>query len=288
MSGLVKLFVNSEGKLRNGWWVAIFFLGLAAVLVPAIILASRVHYQLTLADQAVMIAAVTVLCQALRRRPIVEVTGRPDIRWLSEFGIGVVAGALLMAVPALFLTSIGAIRWQIGIFAAAPLISGVETMAAVAIAEELLFRGFLFQRLLGGLGAWPAQIIVGGMFLLTHLNNPGMTGATRFWAGINIFLASILFGVAFLRTRSLAMPIGLHFMANVTQGPILGFGVSGNGEAGVLKPPFYGPQWLTGGAFGLEASVPGLICVVIGVVVLLRTKGIPFLSPTDRASDHQV
>ncbi len=288
MSGLVKLFVNSEGELRNGWWVAIFFLCLAAVLVPAIILASRAHYQLTVADQAVMIAAVTVLCQALRRRPIVEVTGRPDIGWLRQFGIGVTAGALLMAVPALFLTSIGAIGWQFGMFAAAPLISGVETMAAVAIAEELLFRGFLFQRLVDGLGAWPAQIIVGGMFLLTHLNNPGMTGATRFWAGINIFLASILFGVAFLRTRSLAMPIGIHFMANVMQGPILGFGVSGNGEAGVFKPLFYGPQWLTGGAFGLEASVPGLMCVVIGVVLLLRTKGMSFLSPTDRASDHQV
>lgn len=288
MSSLVKLFVNSERKLRNGWWVAIFFLGLAVVVFPAIILSSRVHYQLTLADQALMIAAVTILCQVLRRRPIVEVTGRPDIRWLSQFGAGVAAGALLMAVPALVLTSIGAIRWQFGMFAVAPLITGAETMAAVAIAEELLFRGFFFQRLVAGLGAWPAQLVVGGLFLLTHLNNPGMTGTTRFWAGINIFLASILFGVAFLRTRSLAMPIGIHFMANVTQGPILGFGVSGNGEAGVLKPSFSGaPQWLTGGAFGLEASLPGLICVVIGVILLLRTKGMSLPSLTDASFDHQ-
>ena len=228
-----------------------------------------------------MISAVTVLCQVLRRRPFVEVTGQPDIRWLNQLGIGMVGGALLMAIPAFVLTSIGAIRWQFGMFAVTPLVTGVETMAAVAIAEELLFRGFLFQRLVDGLGAWPAQLVLGGLFLLTHLNNPGMTGATRFWAGINIFLASILFGLAFLRTRSLAMPIGLHFMANVTQGPILGFGVSGNGEAGLLRPSFSGaPQWLTGGTFGLEASLPGLISVILGVILLL-------LYPTDTLFDHQ-
>jgi hypothetical protein len=178
-----------------------------------------------------------------------------------------------MLVPALVLTIMGAIYWQIGAFAVTPLIAGVETMAAGAIAEELLFRGFLFQRLIDSLGAWPAQFVVGGLFLLTHLDNPGMTGATRFWAAINIFLASILFGLAFLKTRSLAMPIGFHFMANLTQGPILGFGVSGNGETGLIKPAFsWAPQWLTGGAFGLEASLPGLICVVIGVSLMLRTK----------------
>lgn len=288
MSGFVKLFVNSERKLRNGWWVAIFFLCLAVVVFPAIVLSSRAHYQLTLVDQALMIGAVTILCQVLLRRPIVEVTGQPDIHWLSLLGSGMAAGALLMVVPALVLTSIGAVHWQFGMFAVAPLLTGVKTMAAGAIAEELLFRGFLFQRLVDGLGAWPAQLAVAGLFLLTHLNNPGMTGATRFWAGTNIFLASILFGLAFLRTRSLAMPIGLHFMTNVTEGPILGFGVSGNGEAGLLTPSFSGaPQWLTGGAFGLEASLPGLICVVVGVILLLRTNGMSFRRPTDTSFDHR-
>jgi len=289
MSGFVKLFVNSERRLRNGWWVAIFFLGLAIVLFPAIIFSSRLRYQLTLADQALMIGAVTILCQMLRRRSIVEVTGQPDFRWPIQLGYGMAAGTILMAVPAFVLTCVGAIHWQLGMFAVAPLIAGIETMAVVAIAEELLFRGFIFQRLVDGLGAWPAQLIVGGLFLLTHLNNPGMTGATRFWAGINIFLASVLFGLAFLRTRSLAMPIGLHFMANVTQGPILGFGVSGNGEAGLLKPTFSGaPQWLTGGAFGLEASLPGLICVVICVFLLLRTNGMTLPTPKNASFDHQV
>ena len=59
------------------------------------------------------------------------------------------------------------------------------------------------------------------------------------------------------------MPLGLHWMANWVQGGILGFGVSGTEQLGLLKPVFgTAPAWLTGGQFGLEASVPGLICVV--------------------------
>ncbi len=58
------------------------------------------------------------------------------------------------------------------------------------------------------------------------------------------------------------MPIGIHFAANFVQGGVLGFGVSGNDEQGLLTPTLSGPDWLTGGAFGLEASVPGLLGVI--------------------------
>jgi membrane protease YdiL (CAAX protease family) len=133
----------------------------------------------------------------------------------------------------------------------------------------LLFRGFVFQRLISGLGQWPAQLIIAAFFLLTHLNNPGMTGTVKVMASINIFLASILFGVAFIRTRIVAKPLGMHWMANWVQGGILGFGVSGTEQLGLLKPVFgAAPAWLTGGQFGLEASLPGLICVVIALLVL--------------------
>jgi membrane protease YdiL (CAAX protease family) len=145
--------------------------------------------------------------------------------------------------------------------------------AGVAAAEELLFRAFVFQRLISGLGQWPAQLIIAAFFLLTHLNNPGMTGTVKVIASINIFLASILLGVAFIRTRSLAMPLGLHWMANWVQGSILGFGVSGTEQLGLLNPVFgNAPIWLTGGQFGLEASLPGLICVVIMLFMPYKVK----------------
>jgi membrane protease YdiL (CAAX protease family) len=88
-------------------------------------------------------------------------------------------------------------------------------------------------------------------------------------AGANVFLASILFGLAYVRTRSLAMPLGLHLAANLAQGPVLGFGVSGTEGASLLVPSISGaPDWLYGGKFGLEASLPGLACLVALLVIL--------------------
>ena len=153
------------------------------------------------------------------------------------------------------------------------LASSASLFAGVAVAEELLFRGFVFQRLISGLGMWPAQLITAAFFLLSHVNNPGMTGSTKVMAGINIFLASIMFGLAFVRTKSLAMPLGLHWMANWVQGAILGLAVSGSEQSGLLKPVFgNAPVWLTGGQFGLEASLPGLLCVLIILLMLYMRK----------------
>jgi membrane protease YdiL (CAAX protease family) len=182
-------------------------------------------------------------------------------------------GALLMAVPAAVLWLSGSVQWRLSASDPSIVAHAVLGMAAVAMAEELLFRGFLFQRLIAGLGMWPAQLIISGLFVLTHLGNPGMDGATRLWAGLNIFIASLLFGFAYLRTRALALPIGIHFAANVTQGPILGLGVSGNSEPGLLEPLLQtSKDWLTGGQFGLEASLPGLLTVGGGALLLSRTR----------------
>lgn len=180
-----------------------------------------------------------------------------------------------MLVPAFFLTIFGVVQWHINDDVFATIVSGLTLFVGVAIAEELLFRGFLFQRLIESLGNWPAQFIVAGLFLLTHINNPGMVGITKLMASVNIFIASIMFGLAFLKTKSLAMPIGLHFMANFMQGTILGFGVSGEKEQRLFTPiAEKGPIWLTGGAFGLEASLLGLITVTVITIYLYRRKTI--------------
>jgi membrane protease YdiL (CAAX protease family) len=140
-----------------------------------------------------------------------------------------------------------------------------------ALGEELFCRGFLFQRLLAGLGVWPAQLLMAAFFVVTHWHNPGMSGAIKLLASLNVFVASILFGRAFLRTRRLALPLGIHWFANWTQGGLLGLAVSGHASIGVLTPsPMTGPDWLTGGPFGLEASIPGLGCVLGMTLVLAR------------------
>jgi len=153
------------------------------------------------------------------------------------------------------------------------LLPAIALFAAVAVTEEALFRGFIFQRLIDGLGQWPAQLLIAALFLLTHIDAIQNAGPIGYLAGVNIFIASLMFGLAFIRTKSLAMPIGIHFAANFVQGGVLGFGVSGSDEWGLLTPTLTGSDWLTGGAFGLEASLPGLICVIALTFALLRWRG---------------
>ena len=178
-----------------------------------------------------------------------------------------------MIFPALVLTVFGFAHWQVNDLSFSTILTGVTIFAGVALAEEFLFRGFIFQRFIQSLGQWPAQLILAGMFLLTHLNNPGMTGVSKTLASINIFVASILFGLAFIKTKSLAMPLGLHFMANLMQGTVLGFGVSGEQEVCLFAPVFdQAPAWLTGGSFGLEASLPGLLTLLLITMGVYRWK----------------
>ncbi len=262
-------FINSERQLRNGWWILIFFLVLSVILFPALIVAQQNSTDVSIGLQAIIIMLASWICQLLRRKPFVELLGKLNLRWLKEFGLGGLVGSAIMLAPALILWIFGWVDWQWNPAGVSTFLSTMLLFAGVAAAEELLFRGFIFQRLMAGLGQLPAQLILAGYFLLTHLNNPGMTGDVKILAGINIFLASLMFGLAFIRTQSLAMPLGLHFMANLMQGGILGFGVSGTDQSGLLSPVFSKvPVWLTGGQFGLEASVLGLVCVVVTLILL--------------------
>jgi uncharacterized protein len=260
---------NAAPRLRSGWWIAIFFVVLAGLLLPLILLARRSGTVVPLPQQLGVVLAASWICQALYGEPLPRLLGPLDARWPREFLLGGLGGALLMAVPALALGLAGVMSWRIDADGAAALWPELALLAAAVATEEILFRGFLFRRLLDGLGTWPAQLIIAALFVLTHSDSLRALGPLGYLAGANIFLASILFGLAYLRTRSLAMPLGLHLAANVTQGPILGFGVSGTEGARLLSPlPSSAPDWLYGGSFGLEASVLGLGCVVALLVIL--------------------
>ena len=266
-------FLNSERQLRNGWWILIFFLVLASMLVPVLLIAQQNSTDVSIGLQAIITILASLICQLLRRKPLAELVGKFNVLWLKELFAGGLVGSALMLIPALILGVFGLVNWQWNPASLSVFSSGVLLFMGVAVAEELLFRGFVFQRLVSGLGQWPAQLVIASFFLLTHLNNPGMSGSIKLMASINIFLASLMFGLAFIRTKSLAMPLGLHFMANWMQGGILGFGVSGTEQSGLLKPVISQvPDWLTGGQFGLEASVLGLVCVVITYILLYKRK----------------
>jgi uncharacterized protein len=265
---MISALLNRHGRLRNGWWIVVFYLALAALVVPASIYAAAARTEVTVALQAVMAAVATGICLALRRDQVISVTGSAA-SWRHGVPLGVGLGGLAWGTAAASIWLSGAVDWSWGENSRQALVNGALDCLAVAVVEELIFRGFAFQRLVDGVGVWTAQVLMAGYFVLTHSNAIAAAGELQLLATMNLFLASLLFGAAYLRTGSLALPIALHFALNFVQGPLLGFGVSGNHADSIWVPVTSGSTWLTGGAFGLEASIPGTVAITLALCGML-------------------
>ena len=195
-------------------------------------------------------------------------------RWGLQFAAGTLGGVLIMAATAAFIRGLDGFHWvEVRGGGMTPLLSGACLFLAVSLREEVLFRGYAFQRLVEGAGEWPALGLMSLAFLAAHWGNPGMAGAARPWASLNLGLAGLLLGLCYLKTRSLALPMGLHAGWNWAQGSLLGFRVSGLEIGSPLVPVLHDrPLWLTGGGFGLEASLPCTLVCLLAIAGLLAWK----------------
>lgn len=93
-------------------------------------------------------------------------------------------------------------------------------------------------------------------------------------AGLNLYLAGLLLGTAYVLTRSLWLPIGVHFGWNFVQGPLSGLAVSGHdlGSPSQLVA-LQGPRCLTGGTFGLEGGIVATAVTSLGIVIVAAIFG---------------
>ena len=276
-----KLLHDRQGQLRNGWWILVFI---------AVFLASQLAYrpvsrglqQLDINQDwlsplpVVFLLLVTWICMRLRGQSLAAVGLRIDASWLQQALCGVAIGsALMLAASAMILAACGVRFAPDPAGGVVALAHGAWIFLWVALLEEILFRGFLFQRMVDGAGAWVALLLMAALFAVAHWGNPGMQGTTQVLATIDTALGAILLGLAYLRTGSLALPIGIHFGWNWIQGSLLGFDVSGLDQAGWLLPELLDkPQWLTGGAFGPEASVFAMVVDTVAVFLVWRWKGL--------------
>lgn len=144
-------------------------------------------------------------------------------------------------------------------------------MAAAAVTEELMFRGVLFRLAERRLGTWISLVLTGLLFGAMHLTNEHAT----VWGGLAIAIeAGGMLGAAYIATRTLWVPIGLHFGWNFAEAGIFSTEVSGNGSNnGLLKSSTSGPELLTGGDFGPEASMYSVVfCVLVTIAFLLLAR----------------
>ena len=150
------------------------------------------------------------------------------------------------------------------------LVRSLFMFLVVGVGEEVLFRGIVFRMIDDRWGTVVALVVSALIFGFVHISNNNAT----VWSSLAIAVeAGLLLGAAYKWSGTLWVPIGIHWSWNYFQGPIFGFAVSGGDTPSLIKPVIQGSDWLTGGSFGAEASIPAFVlglALAIGFLLLPR------------------
>nr|WP_278189690.1 CPBP family intramembrane glutamic endopeptidase [Brevibacterium sp. ZH18] len=202
-----------------------------------------------------------VVVRRTENRPVAEVSPTGAVRAL---GLGALIGIGLFSLAIAAIALLGGYAVD-GLGSPGALLGLLGLMAAAAVTEEVIFRGVLFRVVEERTGSWIAMAITGLVFGLMHLLNPN---ASLFGAIAIAVEAGFMLTAAYMATRRLWVPIGLHFGWNIAAGGIFSTEVSGaNTPQGLLDATMSGPVLLTGGDFGPEGSVFSIaICILAGAI----------------------
>ena len=227
---------------------------------------------------APVVLAYWLLVRTIENRRVDELAARKAVPHVL---FGIAGGAVVFSLVVGTLWALGAyvvdgvnrdVHWLGPI-----LVMGV----GAGVGEEIISRGVIFRIVEEGLGTWAALLLSAAVFGGLHIWNPNATA----WSALAIALeAGLLFGLLYHVTRSLWVCMGAHAAWNVAQGPFYGIPVSGFEQRGFLASHMQGPDWLTGGAFGAEASVValGLCSVATAACLAIAVRHGSLLAPSWR------
>lgn len=282
-----KIFINDFDRLRSGWRVLVFACAFTATVL-LLLSVLRVVYLAYLALAPVtplsrfvpdMIYRISLLSAALGAGYLCVrfLEGLPwrslglilHEGWFRDLLIGSVMGFVALAFAVGIATVGNGINLSMNNAPALSLLRsmlGSATLLIVAaLAEEAIFRGYPLQTFAR------AQLVSLGLamtsiaFALAHLGNPNVIpGGTI----INTVLAGVWLAVAYMRTRSLWLPLGLHWSWNWALGWFFGIPISGANLVSnpLLKATDQGPEWFTGGSYGIEGGLAGTIALTVATV----------------------
>jgi uncharacterized protein len=215
------------------------------------------------------------------RRPSTEVAwkgagvaiGKGVLIGIAVFGAVIVNIAFLESYE---VKGLGSVTGAVGLFG---------FMAAAAATEEVMFRGVLFRIIEERTGTWVALAVTGVLFGLYHLANPHAS----LWGAVAVAIeAGGMLTAAYVATRNLWVPIGLHFGWNFAAAGIFSTEVSGNGtNQGLLDATTSGPVAITGGEFGPEGSLYSVLFCVLTAIAFMwlahrRGRLVPLRHRADR------
>lgn len=272
------VFLGPYG-LRAGWRLlmyALLFMAASGATTFLRSAAGLAHSGLAAITATLLGALIAgwVMVRYVDQRPVGALGFAAEPAAARDYLVGTLAGGAMLGAAVVLLAVAGTARWvaepgTVSEYVAA-LCRALVFFSIAAALEEVLFRGYPFQVLVQGIGEWPTLLATSALFTYVHGNNPNVTPLGL----ANIFLAGVMLGVAYLRTRSLWFATAVHMGWNWAMSALLDFPVSG---IRMFDAPFYdahetGADWWTGGAFGPEAGVAATLALLAGTWWLMRTR----------------
>jgi membrane protease YdiL (CAAX protease family) len=191
------------------------------------------------------------------------------VDWPHEAGLGVAVGWSLAVVCVLPMILVGGIAIFLVLQPSAWgwLLAEAAFFALAALAEEIAFRGYGFQRFAHAVGPLGAALGFAAFYAIVQSLLPGSSHASVAVAVV----FSLLLSTAYLRTRALWLSWGLNFGWKASRALLFGLAVSGvNSHSPVVQGDPMGPFWITGGAFGLEGSWITFVVLLAALPVVFR------------------
>ncbi len=289
-----KFFFDDKRHLRSAWRLCLFVVafyicselgqmllvgGLALALHRPVTELANSEWSFVAGHGAILISAALVgwACGRLFEELPFRALGcslRPG--WLKDLGIGSALGAASLMLAALLATATRGVHFSLDPVSAGSISKTLAISALVfmfaAAAEEMLFRGYPLQTLTRANLAWLGVFLTSVPFAAAHLYNPHIVPGFTF---LNTALAGVWLASAYLRTRRLWFPLGLHWSWNWAQASLLGLPVSGINRiapAPLLHAMNSGPVWLTGGAYGIEGGAACTVALLVSIGVIWRWK----------------
>ncbi|WP_420239499.1 type II CAAX prenyl endopeptidase Rce1 family protein [Telmatobacter bradus] len=188
--------------------------------------------------------------------------------WQREAGLGMVTGWGMAVVCMLPLVLLGGVAVSVTAHLAnwGWLLVEIAFFALLALAEEIAFRGYAFQRFAASAGNTGAAIAFAIFYAMLQAVLPGASH-TAFWVGI---VFSLLLSTAYLRTHALWVSWGVNFGWKASRALLFGLAVNGvNSHSPIVQGDPLGSFWLSGGAFGLDASWLAFFVLLLAFPALL-------------------
>jgi membrane protease YdiL (CAAX protease family) len=189
--------------------------------------------------------------------------------WPGEAGVGLAVGWSLAVACVLPMVAVGGIAIVLILQPSAWgwLAADAAFFALAALAEEIAFRGYGFQRFEQAMGPVGAALGFAAFYAIVQAQAPGANHAS---VAVSVMLGLVL-STAYLRTRALWLSWGLNFAWKASRALIFGLALSGvNSHSPVVQGDPMGPFWLTGGGYGLDGSWVAFVALLVALPVVYR------------------